>query len=359
LELTTSLFLKQPRENAGSRTSNRYDYQKDWAICKLTELHASGGDFLLSFEFHDDILVFDSSTAPSEINCFQIKSKEKKGWTPKELYTGKKGKRGDSYSFLAKLYLHLKDHQANVAGLSFVTNSFVKSKLKDDSECSAVESFMLGDLSEDVLKKLCDQMKMDLKTQDLDDFCKVTKIHQHQLDINHHSEITQGRLAKFIEVALPNVRYQIGPIYKAIFDEVKTKTNVEHQVLNFDDLKRLKSISRTDFDRYLKAISDQEDFRELAKSIENRLNAEQASFSFVAEFGRYAKQYEVDRMDHTNMILQSTVSQIAGEIKVHSSISPQITQQMQEIFDKLPEGTNVFPGSYLRTIILFELYGKG
>lgn len=359
MDLKARIFLTQPRENDGSRTSNRYDYQKNWAICKLTELHSAGDDFLLSFEFHDDILVFDSSTQPTSIECFQVKSKEKQPWPLRDLFTGKKTKNETKPSVLAKMYLHLKAHTTSIIGLTFVTNNYFNSTLEGDIACSEVSSFTLSQLSKDELKKLSDKMEKELETDDLDSFYKMTNILQHALDINHHSEITQAKLGQFIEKVLPNVRYQIGPLYKTIFDEVKNKSNYESQVLNFDDLKTLKSISRSDFDSYLSVLKNQDEFKELIQSVENRLNSENVNFKFVKDFRKEAKTYEIDRMDHTNSLLQTKQKEVRTLIDNYAGSTNLLYEQMEEIFTKMNNNTNVYPETYLKAMILCELYGKG
>ena len=49
-------ILDTPRENAGSISSNRFDFQKDWAICKLLELHEQKTDYVLILDFQEDTL---------------------------------------------------------------------------------------------------------------------------------------------------------------------------------------------------------------------------------------------------------------------------------------------------------------
>lgn len=76
MSLVEKLKKIKPRENSGSISSNRFDYQKNWAICKLIEL-SKQSDFLLAFEFYEDIIVFDSSTVPNIIDFYQVKTKNK------------------------------------------------------------------------------------------------------------------------------------------------------------------------------------------------------------------------------------------------------------------------------------------
>lgn len=74
MSLIKKLRTISPRENSGSVSSNRFDYQKDWAISKIIDL-SKNADFLLVFEFYEDIIVFDSSDNPNVIDFYQVKTK--------------------------------------------------------------------------------------------------------------------------------------------------------------------------------------------------------------------------------------------------------------------------------------------
>ena len=50
-----------PDDNSGSPVSNRYGYQKNWAIYKLLELENLGKDYMILMDYHEDIMILDSS----------------------------------------------------------------------------------------------------------------------------------------------------------------------------------------------------------------------------------------------------------------------------------------------------------
>lgn len=63
-------FVK-PRDISGPRSSNRFDYQKDWAILKMMEMYEVEEDFLLVMDYYDDVVVYDSATDPENISFFK------------------------------------------------------------------------------------------------------------------------------------------------------------------------------------------------------------------------------------------------------------------------------------------------
>jgi hypothetical protein len=62
--LKQQLLDIKPRETSGARTANRFDYQDDWAFCQILELHEADDDYVVVFDYHDDVLVLDSATDP-------------------------------------------------------------------------------------------------------------------------------------------------------------------------------------------------------------------------------------------------------------------------------------------------------
>lgn len=97
------IFAEQkPRESAGARSSNRFDYQKNWAFCELIDLQLNGEDYLIVFEHHEDIVVLNSETSPTSAKFYQVKSKKTGNWTVNSLV---KNESDDKLSsIIGKLY---------------------------------------------------------------------------------------------------------------------------------------------------------------------------------------------------------------------------------------------------------------
>ena len=66
MNLADKLLAVPQRENAGSRTANRFNYQQVWAFNYMLDLLGTEVDFLLLMEFHDDIIVLDSASNPQD-----------------------------------------------------------------------------------------------------------------------------------------------------------------------------------------------------------------------------------------------------------------------------------------------------
>ena len=70
------LLSKPQREVAGASTAARFDFQKCWALCEMIDRHCAGQDYVVAFEFHDDVLFFETETNPNEVEFCQVKTSE-------------------------------------------------------------------------------------------------------------------------------------------------------------------------------------------------------------------------------------------------------------------------------------------
>lgn len=359
-DLRDSVIKNRPRESGGSTASNRFDFQKNWAICKILELHKNPSDYLLTLEHHDDIIIFDSSTEPKKISFFQVKTKDGH-WTLNQIIKQQNSKSGNpTNSYLGRLYLHLETFDESVQSLNFVTNAVIKGKLKGNQKCEDTSGFSCDQLEEKELQNLENGLKAETGSTTLKDFKELTFFKLGELDIHQHETITKGKLSEFIDEQFPDAKYQIAPLYRSIFDEIKKKSDYEKEVTDFDGLKKSKSLSRNDVDSYLNLISKQNDRSDLTKSIENRLNAESADFKFVKAFNAKAKIYEIKLMNYNDKVLKKTEKKIEEVLSnTSANLSADLVSSMESVVNLLDLKKLITADMDLelvQTIVLFKLY---
>ena len=51
------LARTKPKENAGSRSSNRFEYQINWGLNLLLKMEEANEDYIMILDYHDDIVV--------------------------------------------------------------------------------------------------------------------------------------------------------------------------------------------------------------------------------------------------------------------------------------------------------------
>ncbi len=350
----------KPRENSGSTASNRFDFQKNWALCKILELHQKPDDYLLTLEYYDDVIVFDSSNDPKKISFYQIKTNKSTNWTINSLISRKKGKKGDLNSILGKLYDHLEKFEEVVESLNFVTNNKIKGKLKNNNKCEDANEFCCADLEKDVLDNIISELKKEHSLNSLKGFEDITFFKLGELSIEKHTELTKASLADFLDKNLPGVRYQIAPLYKSIFDEIKMKSNVEKTISNFEELKVKKSISRINFNSYLEELTKVEDFKIKRSSIENRLNSESVAFDKIKLFLKHSSEYEIRRMgynDKSLKIIERMIEKYISENRI--DLEKGLFNCMEHIFLNIQSSLVKNPTmekELVRVIILHKLY---
>ena len=73
-DLLGTLTKAKRRESAGSDTSARFDFQKNWALCEMLTRHTAGIEYLVAFEFHDDVVFFMPENDPCSVDFVQVKT---------------------------------------------------------------------------------------------------------------------------------------------------------------------------------------------------------------------------------------------------------------------------------------------
>lgn len=152
------LVNKIPREVAGSRTSKQYDYQKDLSLLLLLQHHNKLIDYVFLFDYHDDLVIVNSSTAPTSIDFYQIKSKEKGNWSIGGLVNKSKN---DDFSIVSKMYLNRITFDAYTQSLNFISNAgfnLISTETKSLKEESVIE---IKHLTADIVKKIVSSIKTD------------------------------------------------------------------------------------------------------------------------------------------------------------------------------------------------------
>ncbi|MEO8320449.1 MAG: dsDNA nuclease domain-containing protein, partial [Bradyrhizobium sp.] len=120
------LVAEPQREKAGETGAQRYDYQALWGLSLIFSHHATSTDYAISFEFHDDIVLLNSTSSPSLASFYQVKTKSKGHWTLTDL-TSRKQKKNDPNngllpSFIGKLYSNYTLFPNDTDKLFFVSN---------------------------------------------------------------------------------------------------------------------------------------------------------------------------------------------------------------------------------------------
>jgi hypothetical protein len=138
MSLREQLAQLQPRDSAGALSADRFEYQRNWALCHLLSLHQNENDYVMTFDHHEDVTVLDCEEAPTTIRAFQIKTKQNGNWTIRSLLKQHAGATESLPSILGKLCSIYQKFPSYVILLQVVSNAPFKLKLASDSKSHGI-----------------------------------------------------------------------------------------------------------------------------------------------------------------------------------------------------------------------------
>ncbi len=295
------LVNKKPDENSGSMASNRFGYQKHWALNKLLELDKEGKDFSIILDYHEDVIVVDKSIKERNIDFYQIKSRDGATWTMSELCSSSMSKNENTiHSILGKLLKHSIDFN-NARRYYFVTNSyFPQSQFdKKSNDRNAKEKkgpkddeLNFADFSKDKQKiakdKICKELP-DINKKAFDNFF----VKQHELSVKADLYIPtlKGLIGEFISnMNLSDATISVDTLYEHLINEIERKQNKEDIITEDNILENRKSITRKSFRGHIKSIADNKDFIIVVNEISNQLDRSGVSFNKKRKFLHVIKE---------------------------------------------------------------------
>lgn len=232
--LLDQLTKKPQRETAGADSASRFDYQKDWAFCRMIRKHIDGEDYLVAFEFHDDVVFLTPSTAPQIAEFCQVKTSSSAN--PRKLSALTTRPKGNA-SILAKMI-------ANFDGICASQDVHVFLVSNNAYEFSD-KDICAKDIDEKFRNKLLDKLKDEI---DGFDSAKLERIHFKVTGVSLdamssylNGEAMELFCEKFGEDHGLNVRNWI----RLVQGEIKRKNNhASDEIASADDLIKNKCIDQ-------------------------------------------------------------------------------------------------------------------
>lgn len=353
------LAMTKPKENAGSKSSNRFGYQINWGLKKLLMLEESGEDYIMIFDYHDDIVVCNSNKDVDYIDFFQIKTRMSGSWAIGALNgrtneSEEDGKVNSGLGILSKLISHTKVFD-NCRNLFFVTNSFLSNNVYGRSE----ECVAFNALIDKAKKSIKERVKQELGEIDDSVFDKIVFI-QNQMNVDGYEDTLVGILNRFLKDKF-NLVTDVKAVYDTLIGELTKRNNYEKEIGNRDELLKHKSISHEEFRNYLESLTIQRDFDKIKDSIRIQI-ANEVNFFTKDNVVRNLNVIYQELMDYENDELQNLVSEIRNTI----SENP-VTEDIEGIWDYankifqvfIPEYNNYKKHSdiYIKSLILY-IYEK-
>jgi hypothetical protein len=237
------------REKSGETGYERYDYQASWGLALIFESHDDLDDYAIAFEFHDDIVRLDSSSAPTSARFYQVKTKLKGHWTLTDLTKRKKSKNGTSLpSFIGKMYDNYELFPTETERLNFVSN--VPCEFVDASATLCC----FADCDTADFAKFLTKLKHECPSATES---TANLMHFVRADLSLHDASThlKGKMQDFVTKQVGAISYSPDSLYKTIIEECRTKSKYTGSINSFEDLIRHKAITKNQISGWLSQIT--------------------------------------------------------------------------------------------------------
>ncbi|WP_165071223.1 dsDNA nuclease domain-containing protein [Paludisphaera rhizosphaerae] len=378
-------FAAAPREVGGGRNSNRTDYQKDWALCHLLEIHEAREDYALVVERHDDVVVLDHSSEPKRADFYQIKTKDNGDWKlanllyversrsardkaddaerPEENGVKKKAKKQSvekKMSFLAKLYSNRLACLGSEMTASFVSNARFNLILAKGGAGLDRTEICFNELSAADLEKILSKLKVEHELAEAPDCAHLFYFRRSDLGVNNHTDCARGKTAKFMADRNLGDAQSVAAFYRALFEEIKLRTNYEDEPGSFEGIIRRKSITKAGFQGMLDALRNPRDIEATTARIEGDLRQEGLAFTATRAIIRDCRRVFLE--SRSNALPKAVYA--ACEQIVRNMHAPDQEHSLRSLIDlglaRLKErnmpGTELFADTYLTALLLMAIY---
>lgn len=300
--LEEALVRAKPTEHGGSIASGRLNYQKDWTLCKLLELHSGGAPYLVICDYHEDVLILNRPLQPDALQLCQIKSRREgtRAYNITDV-TQRTGGAPKGRSIIGRLAANCHKFAAYATTGVLASSAGFNLPLNRAASSETLESFGFTELSPEAQSRILGAIERDLSLSGLAGVADNLTFVRATLSVADHSTHAKGRLTEFLEALYPGRSYQVGPLYRAIFDEIKKRSDFEGDCGTYEELRRKKGITREEFAGMLVCANTGVDPAAEWEAIRGRLNAEGMTWDRLEQLSAGWRSYEAERMDPTNL----------------------------------------------------------
>lgn len=360
MDFKQRLVQNLPRDRSGARSSDRFVYQQNWALCRILDLHSSDSDYVLTFDHHEDVTELDSEPNPTAIKGYQVKTKTQGNWTVAALMKREKGE-GESAkllpSIIGKLYTLKAQFPQETNLLQFVSNAYVSVKLNTGKKEYASSLTKFEDLDSATQDGMREELRKELQTTQGPELSSLLEFALSNIPLQDHVTHAKGKLVNFLENLYPGRRFDVGTVHRSLLSEVAVRNNNQDDIQTFEELLRCKSISRERFESLLKIAGVRPTEIDWA-GVEGRLNSEGAPFSLVRAMGQEWEGVLLDRVANRDVVRLRLDGVIKDSCRKQIDV-PRLLDQIEAVFAEVTPALDSkwgFSEIYLKTRIVMALY---
>ncbi|MBO0995683.1 dsDNA nuclease domain-containing protein [Bacillus sp. SD088] len=306
------------REQAGSDSYNRFDYQAHWIVYHMINEYKMNTEFFIFCEFHDDMAKTTLSSNPDCAEFFQIKTTELyKEWTLSRLTkTTKKSNGGVKHSFLGFIFYNFLKFEDECSKCHFVSN------IKMDKQISSWQAIIEDEKSlkkedESIYKEIRNSLRKEYKDLEqvkfdfvFDKFIQNTFIYHGDLPLENYDKVVAGEFFHMLdnkEIFTSNS----NKILRDIIEEVRKKSKKKIAMpISYKSLKEAKGISSSIFTKLKEQINTTPHNSEMYDQIEEFLGDNDYPVQQCRLIVRQLKKHHMRMLDINNSLYQDTTNKV-------------------------------------------------
>lgn len=262
-----------------------HDFAAFWVIQRVTELEqAKLADYLFVCEYMQDVAEFDSSTAPTRVQLYQLKKKEDGYWTPLTL-TGQSGKAKTPKPDkpIWKLLRHIRTVKKTQAIGAFITNAKFDVALATGQSSVNDTRICLDKLDAPHAIKLKAAIAAveGVSADEID--LSTIELRSEAIAINDMQRHANGVVLEFLSTVAPEHAGQAASLVDTLYVQLKQTARRTEKCANWNELVSRRGFTRA---RFQKAVED-------LKTIPDRASARTALFDKISKDWRNADRIRV------------------------------------------------------------------
>jgi hypothetical protein len=349
----------KPREVSGSLSSDRFQYQKDWALCQLLKLHAEGVDYLMAFDIHDDVVVFQPEQSPNKICFYQVKTKKTgSAWQKGEFTSRKKGKDKNLLpSIVGKMYGSVLLFSDYAHCTTFLSNSPFKLALSPDGKQATLLANArtpFDKLPKQNQQAILDTIKKEHSLKVAPVLDKLMWFEVSELSLEGHSTYAVGKLAEFLDARKPG-KYNTPVAYKTLSDELRRRNDYSQENLTFSQMAKLKAIGKSEFENILAAAVPDDTAERTWPEVASSLQQEGFGLRDRIQLKRAWFRADVYRSDSSNSAFWMVLDLAKLIAPRFTSLKQLLEDGLTELKGKIP-GNNQFDDDLLSAFLLIQVF---
>lgn len=313
-----SILGSDLREQAGSNSFNRFDYQAHWVVYHMINEYKRGSEFYVFCEFHDDMARTGKTSEPDCAEFFQIKTTEKyKEWTLARLTnTTKKSNGNIKHSFLGFIFYNFLNFSSDCHKCHFVSNIGMdktvtawQAIIEDEKELKRENPDIYKEIKS-LIRQEYQEVKEETFEIAFELFVQNTYLYYGELTLDNYEKIVAGEFFQMLDNS--NIyTSNSNKILRDIIEDVRKKTKKKIKMpTSFKRLRETKGVSSDIFSELKQQINQHPNQSKFYKEIEDFMLLNGGNIPQVKFILRKLKSHHNKLLEVSDSYYQDNISEL-------------------------------------------------